>query len=346
MEETQVIKGPTAIVLTFVVLAACQLARAVIEPVVFACFVIMITWPLDKALQSRMPKALALLLTIIITAGFIFVLFWMIAWGGHQVADWIRLNLDRARDVLVSSTAWLEEHDIFVLALITEHVNPSSMLAFFHAVAVRMNTVLAFSVIVLIFVLMGLAETEAFQKKIASGKNQDIARRVMTAGKKISEKFQKYMLVRTLASIATGIAVWLFILLMGLELASAWGVLSFALNYMPYIGPLVVTVLPALTAFIQTGSTETALFVLLGLVLIQFVIGNYLEPVFSGTALAISPTVVMFAILLWTFLWGALGAFLGVPLAIATLTVCEQFPSTRWIADILSGDSPKEAAEA
>jgi AI-2 transport protein TqsA len=68
--------------------------------------------------------------------------------------------------------------------------------------------------------------------------------------------------------------------------------------------------------------------------------------VISGTALAISPTVVMFAILLWTFLWGALGAFLGVPLAIATLTVCEQFPSTRWIADILSGDSPKEAAEA
>ena len=77
-----------------------------------------------------------------------------------------------------------------MLALITEHVNPSSMLTFFHAVAVRMNTVLAFSVIVLIFVLMGLAET-GFQKKIASGKNQDIARRLMTAGKKISEKFQR-----------------------------------------------------------------------------------------------------------------------------------------------------------
>lgn len=131
MEETQVIKGPTAIVLTFVVLAACQLAQAVIEPVVFALFVIAITWPLDKAFQARMPKALALLLTIIITAGFIFALFWMIAWGGHQVADWIRLNLDHARDTLVSSTAWLEEHDIFVLALIAEHVNPSSMLTSF-----------------------------------------------------------------------------------------------------------------------------------------------------------------------------------------------------------------------
>jgi len=344
VEQNYVMKGPIVIVLTFVVLAACQLAQAVIEPVVFALFVIAITWPLDKALQARMPKAAALLLTIIITSAVVFALFWMIAWGGHEVADWIRQNLDRAQATLVASTSWLEEHDIFVLALITDHVNPASMIRFFHAVAVRVNTALAFSVIVLIFVIMGLAETEAFQKKIASGKDQDTTQRLLTAGKQISEKFQKYMLVRTVASIVTGLAVWLFVLFMGLELASAWGVLSFALNYLPYIGPLVVTVLPALMAFIQTGSTETALFVLLGLLVIQFVIGSYLEPVFSGSALAISPTVVMFAVLLWTFLWGALGAFLGVPLAIATLTICEQFPSTRWIADILSGDSPREAS--
>ena len=165
---------------------------------------------------------------------------------------------------------------------------------------------------------------------------------MLTAGAQITRKFQKYMLVRTVASILTGLAVWLFVLLIELELSSAWGVLSFALNYLPYIGPLVVTALPALTAFIQTGSPETALFVLLGLLLIQFAIGSYLEPLISGSALAISPTVVIFSVLLWTFLWGALGAFLGVPVAIATLTICEQFPSTRWIADILSGDPPTE----
>jgi AI-2 transport protein TqsA len=344
MEQNYVMKAPIAIVLTFVVLAACQLAQAVIEPVVFALFVITITWPLDKALQTRMPKAVALLLTIIITLAAVFALFWIIAWGGHELAEWIRANLDQAQATLLSSTAWLEEHDIFVLSLISDNVNPASMIRFFRVVALRVNTVLAFSVIVLIFVIFGLTETEAFQKKIALGKDQDTTQRLLTAGKQISEKFQKYMLVRTIASIVTGLAVWLFVLLMGLELASAWGVLSFALNYLPYIGPLVVTVLPAFMAFIQTGSTETALFVLFGLLLIQFAIGSYLEPVFSGSALAISPTVVMFAVLLWTFLWGALGAFLGVPLAIATLTICEQFPSTHWIADILSGDSPREAS--
>jgi len=316
----------------------------VIEPVVFALFVIASTWPLEKALQARMPKAAALLLTMVVTSAVVFALFWIIAWGGHEVADWIRQNLDQAQATLLASTAWLEEHDIFVLALISEHVNPASMLAFLRAVAVRVNTVLAFSVIVLIFVIMGLAEIETFQRKIASGKNQDIARRILIAGKEISEKFQKYMLVRTAASIVTGLAVWLFVLFMGLELASAWGVLAFALNYLPYIGSLIVTVLPALMSFVQTGSVETALFVLFGLLAIQNVIGSYIEPVFSGSALAISPPVVLFSVLLWAFLWGAVGAFLGVPMAIATLTICEHFPSTRWIADILSGDSPKDSS--
>ena len=118
---------------------SCRLpiAQAVIEPVVFALFVITITWPLEKALQARLPKAAALLLTIIITSVTVLTLFWMIAWGGHEVADWIGQNLDQAQAALLTSTAWLEEHDIFVLAFITENVNAASIIKFLHIVAVR-----------------------------------------------------------------------------------------------------------------------------------------------------------------------------------------------------------------
>jgi AI-2 transport protein TqsA len=84
------------------------------------------------------------------------------------------------------------------------------------------------------------------------------------------------------------------------------------------------------------------IFVLIGLMVIRFVIGSLIEPIFSGSALAISPPVVVFAIVLWTFLWGIPGTFIGVPLAIAFLTLCEQFPSSRWIATMLSGDSPNQ----
>jgi len=122
------------------------------------------------------------------------------------------------------------------------------------------------------------------------------------------------MVVRTVASIATGFAVWGFAHVVGLELAAALGVLSFALNYLPYVGALAAIVFPTLFAFVQFDSGEIVIFVLIGLMVIRFVIGSLIEPIFSGSALAISPPVVVFAIVLWTFCgasrhlyWRALG---------------------------------------
>ncbi len=105
----------------------------------------------------------------------------------------------------------------------------------------------------------------------------------------IAEKIRKYMLIRTLASFATGVAVFLFTLAVGLDLAIAWGVLSFVLNYIPYVGPLVAVILPVIFATAQFESWQMAAFIFGSLYLIQFVIGNYLEPILTGNALAISP---------------------------------------------------------
>jgi len=343
MEDKSQFRVSSVILSIFAVLAACSIAQSVIEPVVFAFFIIAIVWPLARALQKIMPSWAALLCTIIVTLGTVFTLFWMIGWGGHKVAEWVATNFDRAKEVLASSTSWLEEHDIFVLSMIEEKASPAALIQLLHAVALRVNTALAFSFIVLLFVVMGLAETEQAREKIVSGLDQDTTRRLLAGGKQISDKFQKYMLVRTIASVATGVATGALIWIMGLELAVAWGVLSFALNYLPYIGSLLVTVLPPVTAFIETGSVQTAVIVLVGLMVIQIIIGSYLEPLFSGSALAVSPSVVMFSVLLWTFLWGALGAFLGLPIAIAVLTICDQFPSTRWIAEMASGQAPTDS---
>ena len=70
--------------------------------------------------------------------------------------------------------------------------------------------------------------------------------------------------------------------------------------------------------------------------LIQFLIGNYLEPIIAGRALAISPLVMLVAFFFWAFLWGIPGAFIGIPVTIALLTICEQNPSLNWLAKLLS----------
>jgi AI-2 transport protein TqsA len=114
-------------------------------------------------------------------------------------------------------------------------------------------------------------------------------------------------------------------------------VIAFALNYIPFVGPFVATVLPTLFAIAQSESWEMAVIVFLCLNLIQFLIGSYLEPRVAGATLSISPFMVLFAVFFWMFLWSIPGAFIGVPILVAALTICEQYPSTRWIAELLSG---------
>ena len=136
-------------------------------------------------------------------------------------------------------------------------------------------------------------------------------------------------------SALTGLLVWAFAWAAGLSFAAEWGVIAFVLNYIPFIGPFIATLFPTLLAISQFDTWQSALGVFVCLNVIQFVVGSYVEPRVAGDLLSISPTVVLFAIFFWTFLWGLFGTFIGVPMTIAILTVCGQHPSSRWVADLL-----------
>ena len=126
----------------------------------------------------------------------------------------------------------------------------------------------------------------------------------------------------------------------GLQFPVEWGVIAFALNYVPVIGPFIATLFPTLLAAAQFGTWQATLLVFICLNIIQTVVGSFVEPRVSGHALAISPIVMLFAVFFWSFLWGLFGTFIGVPIALAALTFCRHYASTRWVADLLGGPAP------
>ncbi len=208
------------------------------------------------------------------------------------------------------------------------------MLRAFQEITTRINGTLSFSLIVLIYVILGLMEVDDAARRLRGMKNQEAGRVMLTGGSLTAAKFRRYLLVRTLMSVVTGFLVWGFISLCGLPLAQEWGVIAFALNYIPFIGPLVATVLPTLFAIAQFEAWQNAILVFGCLNLIQFLVGSYLEPRIAGSVLSMSPFMVLFAVFFWTFLWGIAGAFIGVPIVIAVLTICEQNASSRWVAEV------------
>src|ERR1700759_4433860 len=120
-----------------------------------------------------------------------------------------------------------------------------------------------------------------------------MSRSVLRASADIPSKCRQYMVVRTVMSVLTGAVVWAVALLAGLELATAWGVIAFVLNYIPFIGPLIATVFPTIFAIAQFESWRLAVIVFLSLNLIQSLIGSYFEPRMAGAALSVSPFIIL-----------------------------------------------------
>ena len=338
--QTRVVSAIFAVVL---VTAALYFGRIVLEPVAFVLFIMALVEPFQTAAERRMGKPAALALTILLTLLVISLLVWAIVWSIGDVGHWGVTNVARFQSLYMRADQWLESHDIFTMDL-SNGFDSSWFAGIFKYVAVQVNYFIGFALVVFLFLMFGLAEMGDFKIKIeALDKKMSGWSLVETSGR-IANKIRKYMLIRTVASVVTGLAVFVFALLIGLDLAVAWGIISFVLNYIPYIGPLVAVVLPAIFATAQFESWHMAAIVFGSLYLIQFIIGSYLEPVLTGTALSISPFVMLFAFLIWDFLWGMPGAFIGLPVTIALFTIWKQNPSTRWIANLMStaGDTTED----
>ncbi|HXL47464.1 MAG TPA: AI-2E family transporter [Xanthobacteraceae bacterium] len=317
--------------------AALYFARSILAPVAFSLFVIAIVWPLQRALETRISRLLGLVATLAATLLVVTVLGYLIGWAFGTVGRWLIENALRFQALYMQWTDWLEEHGILVTSFLVENFNAGWLIRAVQEIGGRLHGLVTFVVIAFVFTALGLLEVDIARKNVESLSNKEAARTILQASTQIADKFQRYMLVRSAMSVLTGLVVWAFALLAGLELATAWGVIAFVLNYIPFIGPLVATIFPTLFALVQFGSWQLAAIVFVGLNLIQFLIGSYLEPRIAGAALSLSPFLVLFAVFFWAFLWGIPGAFIGVPIVIACLTLCEQRESTRWIAMLLSG---------
>jgi AI-2 transport protein TqsA len=338
MTQDRTIKTLLLFCATILIFGGLYFAQPIIAPVAFSLFVIAIVWPIQQALQARIAKLLALVVTILGVLVAISVLGYLLIWGFSKVIRWFTLNADRLQALYVHAVDWLDGHGVAVSDMVTQSYNNTNwLLPAVKGLGGRGYRLISFVVIAFAFTVLGLLEVDVARRNIERLQNVMARQMLLVAGADIAAKLQKYMFVRSVMSILTGVVVWSFALLAGIELATAWGVIAFVLNYIPFIGPLIATIFPTLFALVQFESWQLAIVVFVCLNLIQFVIGSYLEPRIAGAALSISPFIVLFAVFFWSFLWGVAGAFIGVPIVIALLAVCDEHESTRWIALLLSG---------
>ena len=164
---------------------------------------------------------------------------------------------------------------------------------------------------------------------------------------KIECQVRDYMTVKVGLSLLTAILTGALLTIGQIELALVFALLTFVLNFVPNIGSLLAVALPipvlVLSPKVGVGA---GIAILLSLVIVQFVIGNLVEPKLMGERLALSPILVLFSLLLWGAIWGIAGTLLAIPLTSAIkLALQTQMEPTASSQMILVG-SPEQISRA
>lgn len=204
-------------------------------------------------------------------------------------------------------------------------------------VATNLAGLLRTSTLVIIFGIFLFIESRAIPMKVeALFPQAERRQKVEAILKRIDSDIQTYFGVKTLVSLATAILSYGVMVAVGLDLAAFWALLVFILNFIPTIGSIIATILPSLLALIQFESLVPFFVLLIGITLIQQLMGSFIEPSIVGITLNLSPLVVMLSLILWSMLWGVVGMFLCVPITVIVVLILANFPSTRWVAVLLS----------
>jgi AI-2 transport protein TqsA len=272
-----------------------------------------------------------------------FVIIFLIVVGIYEL---ITLNLEliikKSPDYANNFRTWissLQKHDDFndIQDRIINRIQEFNVQPLLTGLLNSLTSIAGNTIVIIIYVSFLMVEEKFFYKKLhALSPDAERQEKIDTVLAEITDAIQKYISVKTQMSLLTGLLSYIILLLFRVDFPVLWAFLIFLLNYIPYIGSFVATLLPAAFALFQFQSFLMFFWVFLAIQVVQFSVGNVLEPKIMGRTLNLSPLGVMLALTFWGIIWGVLGMFLSVPITSVMLITFSRFESTRFIAIWLS----------
>lgn len=331
---------------TIVVLAGVKLAADFITPIIIGFFIAVLSYPLMRWFEARrIPRTLALPLTIIIDLSILVAFAFLAAslFSDFQ-QKWTESYQDRIRHSAVHTLAWTEEtlqsigvegvregFDSMInidalLKLATDNVG---------GVVTGLTSVVRLTMLVLLLVGFMLADASGFVRKLQTV--HLIGGPDFRGWTRVTSDVQKYLAIKTVVSLATGIAAWALCRAIGLDFALLWGIVAFGLNFIPAVGSIIASIPPLILALIQFGWPQM-LIIAAGYFAINTVFGNIIEPTLQGRRFGISILVVLLSVLFWGWLLGIAGMFLAVPLTMLLKVALSTSHEFQWISAMLENE--------
>ena len=315
---------------------AVKYLHAIITPLVVAVFLMLLIDGFTRTVENRFPRwpePLRLsLAAILIIAGFALIVG-IFAHYGRLFGSQLTVLEPKLDDLLQRACAALQIPPLSLDDLLNRGMSSASLPKLFGAARGFVSE----SVLTLIYVGFLLASRQAFGLKMdrlfGETGRQAHARRVFSRVRTVSEQ---YMGLQTIKAVLVALFAWIIMSLFGLTNAVFMAFIIFLAAYVPIVGGLAGSLIPALIALAQYDGPVQAVVLLVLLGGVIFLVDNVVMPKLQGDRLNVDPVIILLSLEFWGVILGAPGAVLSTPLTVVAMTIASEFEGARWLAMVLS----------
>ncbi len=327
-----------------VIVMGLKLGASLLVPIACAFFLSILSFPLMNWLMRKgLPHSVSLVLTLLS----IVVALGLMVYMGSVLTKrlWAEIPdyANKVKTQVDHFGGWLEAQGVKDAKVMSEQVYDAQAIVDFAKsqdvmksaaglVGTTFGTVATFltslgiTLIVMLFILMEAPGTQSRAEVVKHAGGPDFTALLQSA-----TDIQKYLGVKTLISIATGVLAALWCWMFGLKYPLLWGLLAFIFNYIPAVGSTAAGLPAIIEAFVLQG-VGSAIGIGIGYALINFALDSLIQPMLMGRRFGISGLVVVLSVIFWGWLWGPFGMFLAVPLTMMIKVILENTDEFAWIS--------------
>lgn len=323
-----------------IIMAGMTFAKSIINPFLLALFISLIciqpiSWLEKKGTPKWLSRIIVILGLVVLSLGFAFLI------GGTLSS--FSSNVSKYESTLTSISKayvkFLNEKGLRIPnSEVSALIQPAKILEFTASAANEVLNMMGNTFLIFLIILFTLMEFGSFPVKLKAimiGSDESVS-----YFSTITQKLRRYLGIKTLLCLSVGILIYAALLIIGVEYALLWALIAGLLSYIPNIGSIIAAIPAVLFALVQLG-LGGALWTLGSFLLVNNILGNFIEPRIMGNGLGLSTLVVFLSLLFWGFILGTVGMFLSVPITMTIKIILEHNDKTRWLAILLG--SPAEA---
>lgn len=321
--------------------AVLKITASVVLPFIVAILLAFVLDPIVRLLEKlKIPRVLAIILVIAGIGGALYLAGLILFSSGKTILS----QYPRYEKRFLEIYSWIaglfglpyDEHRTFVENLWGQLGFRNSIRDYTISITNGFIEFLKSLVMVLLFMVFLLLESSHLEEKIALAFEDRFSGKIRSIVDAIVAQVSRYLTIKFFVSLVTGIFVALGLAFLKVDFWLIWGIISFILNFIPTIGSLAAgagVTLFALLQFWPHGWPVVGAFAVM--LLVNFIIGNILEPQIQGDNLGLSPFVVLVSLLAWGWLWGFTGLVIAVPMTVIIKIICEQVPILEPVAVLI-----------